>query len=94
MAFHGRDRTRIELPSVQSDLLKALHATGKPVVFVNCSGSAIAMPWEVANLPLLCRRGIPANKADAPWPMFCSARSIPAADCPSRSTAPRRSAKI
>ncbi|MBQ0127274.1 MAG: glycoside hydrolase family 3 C-terminal domain-containing protein [Bacteroidales bacterium] len=40
--FCGGDRTRIELPSIQQDLVKAMHATGKPVVVVNCSGSAIA----------------------------------------------------
>ena len=40
--FSGGDRTRIELPPVQKGLLDALSATGKPVVFVNCTGSAIA----------------------------------------------------
>lgn len=40
--FFGGDRTKIELPSIQEDLVKAMHATGKPVVVVNCSGSAIA----------------------------------------------------
>lgn len=40
--FFGGDRTRIELPSIQEDLVRAMHSTGKPVVVVNCSGSAIA----------------------------------------------------
>ena len=40
--FFGGDRTRIELPSIQEDLVRAMHATGRPVVVVNCSGSAIA----------------------------------------------------
>ncbi len=39
--FNGGDRTRIELPDVQQELLVAMHNTGKPVVYVNCSGSAI-----------------------------------------------------
>jgi beta-glucosidase len=51
--FNGGDRTRIELPGLQTELLKALHETGKPVVFVNCSGSAVAMPWEGKNLPAI-----------------------------------------
>jgi beta-glucosidase len=51
--FSGGDRTRIELPAPQTELLKALHATGKPVVFVNCSGSAVAMPWEAKNIPAI-----------------------------------------
>ena len=41
--FKGGDRTNIELPKVQRDFLKALKAAGKTVVFVNCSGSAIAL---------------------------------------------------
>jgi beta-glucosidase len=41
--FAGGDRARIELPEVQSKVLKALHKTGKPVVFVLCTGSAIAL---------------------------------------------------
>ena len=49
--FSGGDRTRIELPDVQTELLQALQAGGRPVVFVNCSGSAIAMPWAAENLP-------------------------------------------
>ncbi|HUC86464.1 MAG TPA: glycoside hydrolase family 3 C-terminal domain-containing protein [Candidatus Acidoferrales bacterium] len=60
--FKGGDRTRIELPSVQEDLLKALQATGKPVVFVNCSGSAIAMPWAVEHLPAIVQAWYPGEQ--------------------------------
>jgi beta-glucosidase len=59
--FDSGDRTRIELPGVQTDFLKALSATGKPVVFVNCSGSAIAMPWEVENLPAIVQAWYPGE---------------------------------
>ena len=44
--FRGGDRTSIELPRVQRDFLKALKQAGKQVVFVNCSGSAIALTPE------------------------------------------------
>ena len=37
----GGDRPDIELPNVQRRLLRAMHATGRPVIFVNCSGSAM-----------------------------------------------------
>ena len=60
--FAGGDRTRIELPPVQEDLLKALFATGKPVVFVNCSGSAIAMPWEAEHLPAIVQAWYPGEE--------------------------------
>ena len=39
--FSGGDRTKIELPDVQKSLLEAMHKTGKPVILVNCSGSAM-----------------------------------------------------
>ncbi len=42
MEGEGGDKQDIELPKVQQMLVRAMHATGKPVVFVNCSGSAIA----------------------------------------------------
>ena len=44
--FHGGDRTSIELPRVQRDFLRALKAAGKTVIFVNCSGSCIALEPE------------------------------------------------
>ena len=42
MEGEGGDKQTIDLPKVQQMLLQAMHKTGKPVVFVNCSGSAIA----------------------------------------------------
>ncbi len=42
MEGEGGDKQTIELPKVQQKLVKAMHQTGRPVVFVNCSGSAIA----------------------------------------------------
>jgi beta-glucosidase len=44
--FTGGDRTDIRLPRVQRDLLQALRATGKPLVVVLTSGSALAVPEE------------------------------------------------
>jgi len=57
---HG-DRTHINLPQIQEDLLKDLHKTGKPVVFVNFSGSAMAMNWEDANLPAVVQAFYPGE---------------------------------
>ncbi|MBQ2589853.1 MAG: glycoside hydrolase family 3 C-terminal domain-containing protein, partial [Prevotella sp.] len=47
--FKGGDRTNIELPTVQREFLKALKAAGKKVIFVNCSGSAIALLPETES---------------------------------------------
>ena len=44
--FDGGDRTSIELPKY-NDILKALHKAGKKVVFVCCSGSAVALAPEM-----------------------------------------------
>ena len=56
------DRTSIELPQVQEDLLHALHTTGKPLIMVNCSGSAIALPWEAENLPAILQAWYPGEE--------------------------------
>jgi beta-glucosidase len=49
--FRGGDRTSIDLPAVQEDLLKALAATGKSLIVVLQNGSALAVNWaqEHAN---------------------------------------------
>ncbi|MFC5285106.1 beta-glucosidase [Pedobacter alpinus] len=51
--FEGGDRTSIMLPEVQTRIMKALQNTGKPVVFVMMTGSAIATPWESENIPAI-----------------------------------------
>lgn len=51
--FSGGDRTSIMLPAIQTQLMKALKATGKPIVFVMMTGSAIAIPWEDENIPAI-----------------------------------------
>ncbi|MBB6251162.1 glycoside hydrolase family 3 protein [Nitrospirillum iridis] len=43
--FDGGDRTDIDLPQPQRQLLEALAATGKPLVVVLMSGSAVALNW-------------------------------------------------
>ena len=47
--FRGGDRTSIELPRVQRDFLRALKAAGKTVIFVNCSGSCVALTPETES---------------------------------------------
>lgn len=48
--FRKGDRTNIEIPAVQQEMVKALKATGKPLVYVVCTGSALALNWEEANV--------------------------------------------
>lgn len=49
--FVGGDRTSIDLPKPEQDLLEALSTTGKPLVVVLVNGSALAVNWaqEHAN---------------------------------------------
>ena len=51
--FNGGDRTSIGLPAVQTALIKKLQATGKPVILVLLTGSAIALPYESENVPAI-----------------------------------------
>jgi beta-glucosidase len=43
--FNGGDRTSLDLPAPQQKLLEALAATGKPLIVVSQSGSALALSW-------------------------------------------------
>ena len=47
--FKGGDRTDIELPAIQRELISALHRAGKKIILVNCSGSPIALEPETKN---------------------------------------------
>jgi len=60
--FAGGDRTDIELPAVQQGMLEALHATGKPVVLVLTTGSALAVRWAQANLPAIVLAWYPGQQ--------------------------------
>ncbi|MFW5696763.1 MAG: glycoside hydrolase family 3 C-terminal domain-containing protein, partial [Phototrophicaceae bacterium] len=55
------DRTKIELLPVQENLLRQLHATGRPVVLVLVNGSAIAVNWADANLPAVLEAWYPGQ---------------------------------
>jgi beta-glucosidase len=60
--FRGGDRTDIELPAVQARMLEALHATGKPVVLVLTSGSALAVNWAERHLPAILLAWYPGQQ--------------------------------
>ena len=60
--FKGGDRTHIELPKVQRDFLKALKEAGKQVIFVNCSGSAIALLPETETCEAIVQAWYPGQE--------------------------------
>jgi beta-glucosidase len=60
--FKGGDRTNIELPAVQRNCLKALKAAGKKVIYVNCSGSAIALEPETQSCDAILQAWYPGER--------------------------------
>ena len=60
--FKGGDRTSIELPKVQREFLKALKAAGKQVIYVNCSGSAIALTPETESCEAILQAWYPGQE--------------------------------
>ncbi len=53
MNGEAASRTNIGLPGVQLDLLKAIHATGKPIVLLLTNGRAMCLSWEDKNIPAI-----------------------------------------
>ncbi|WP_291528003.1 xylan 1,4-beta-xylosidase [Bacteroides sp. UBA939] len=60
--FRGGDRDIIELPSIQSRLLAELKKAGKKIVFVNFSGSAIALTPETKNCDVILQAWYPGQE--------------------------------
>ena len=60
--FAGGDRSSIELPSVQRRMLKILHDAGKKVIFVNFSGSAIALAPETVSCDAIVQAWYPGQE--------------------------------
>ncbi|HSD06733.1 xylan 1,4-beta-xylosidase [Flavobacterium sp.] len=59
--FKGGDRTNIDLPAVQRKCLKELKEAGKKVIFVNCSGSAIALTPETESCDAILQAWYPGE---------------------------------
>lgn len=48
--FASGDKPNLNLPGIQEDILKTIHASGKPVILVLLSGSALAVNWAHENV--------------------------------------------
>ena len=60
--FRGGDRTSIDLPKQQEELLKEVQALGKPVVLVLLNGSAIAVNWANEHVPAILESWYPGEE--------------------------------
>lgn len=63
--FRGGDRTDIALPKAQEDLLRALQATGKPLVVVLMNGSAVAINYAAENAAAILDAWYPGEAGGA-----------------------------
>ena len=60
--FEGGDRTSLNLPANQEELMKAIMATGKPVTLVLINGSALSINWANDNVPAILTAGYPGQQ--------------------------------
>lgn len=60
--FSGGDRTSLDLPAVQENLLKALVATNKPVILVLLNGSALSVNWANEHVDAILYAGYPGQE--------------------------------
>jgi beta-glucosidase len=61
--FLGGDRTSIDLPQPEEDLVKAVAATGKPLAIVLMNGSALAVNWVNDHANAILEAWYPARRA-------------------------------
>lgn len=61
--FRGGDRTRIDLPLAQQELIKDVTALGKPVILVLLNGSALAVNWENEHVAAIVEAWYPGQAA-------------------------------
>ncbi len=60
--FSGGDRTKLDLPAAQEQLLEKIQATGKPLVLVLMNGSALAVNWADEHVPAIVEAWYPGEE--------------------------------
>jgi beta-glucosidase len=60
--FAGGDRTSLDLPAPQQQLLEHIHAIGKPTILILMNGSALAMNWADEKLPAILEAWYPGEE--------------------------------
>jgi beta-glucosidase len=80
--FRGGDRTSIELPSPEEDLLEALAASSKPVILVMTNGSALAINWAKAHANAILDAWYPGEEGGTAVAETLSGKNNPAGRLP------------
>ncbi len=63
--FKGGDRTSLDLPKPEEELLEALAATGKPLVVVLTNGSALGVNWAKEHANAILEAWYPGEEGGA-----------------------------
>jgi beta-glucosidase len=58
----GSSRVSLDLPGYQEDLLRALHATGKPLVLVLTNGRPLSINWAAKHVPAIVEMWFPGEE--------------------------------
>ena len=80
--FSGGDRTNLDMPKPEEDLVQALAATGKPLVVVLMNGSALAVNWEKAHANAILEAWYPGEEGGAAIAETLSGKNNPAGRLP------------
>lgn len=80
--FLGGDRTNIEMPKPEEDLVQAVAATGKPLVVVLMNGSALGVRWEKAHANAIVESWYPGEEGGSAIAATLSGKNNPAGRLP------------
>jgi beta-glucosidase len=80
--FKGGDRTNIDLPKPEEDLLEAVSAAGKPVVLVLANGSALAVNWAKEHVNAILESWYAGEEGGAAVAQTLSGKNNPAGRLP------------
>jgi beta-glucosidase len=80
--FAGGDRTDIDLPAVQKQLLESLAETGKPLVVVLLNGSAVAVNWAQQHAAAILEAWYPGEEGGAAIAATLSGENNPSGRLP------------
>jgi beta-glucosidase len=58
----GRDRAELGLPGIQEELVRAIYATGVPLVVVLINGRPLALPWIAEHVPAILEAWLPGEE--------------------------------
>jgi len=80
--FKGGDRTSLDLPRAEEELVEAVVATGKPVVVVLANGSALAVNWASKHANAILESWYPGEEGGAAIAETLSGKNNPAGRLP------------